>query len=318
MRLGSGLVCLVIFAVVTSGPAGDADRALAMTSSPSTSQPSGPGCGGSAGASASDSGISGTASQNCGTAPGDGHGIGGAKPSVLYRQVDCGAPRVGVPAVTNHANFCNLVRRDCSVADPKDLPTDPHVSTLALLRSDDGAKTWIYDGADCTALTAAPRVTPLLVRQQIEKLVPRPGIGVAPPGGKTLVNLQTVLWANTPADRGLGTVTLLGTYRVALRVHVQRVAWAFGDGATETSDGPGLPYRKGEHCTTVTCAGHFGHVYASTGTMRITSRVTWSGQYSVNGGPWQDVAGTVDGPPASIQITVLEARGVLVADPTPS
>jgi len=218
----------------------------------------------------------------------------------------------------NHQNFCSLVRRDCSVADPKELPTDPHVTTLALLRSDDGGKTWVYTGAGCTALTARPQVTPLLARQEIEKLVPRPGIGVAPPGGKTLVNVQTVLWANTPADRGLGTVTLLGTYRVALRVQVQQVAWAFGDGATEVADGPGLPYRKGEHCTTVTCPGHFGHVYATTGTMTITEQVTWSGQYSVNGGAWQDVAGAVDGPAATAQVTVVQARGVLVADPTPS
>ena len=156
-----------------------------------------------------------------------------AGPVILYRQVDCGPPRVGIPDVVNHQNFCSLVRRDCSVADPKELPTDPHVTTLALLRSDDGGKTWVYTGAGCTALTARPQVTPLLARQEIEKLVPRPGIGVAPPGGKTLVNVQTVLWANTPADRGLGTVTLLGTYRVALRVQVQQVAWAFGDGDTE-------------------------------------------------------------------------------------
>jgi len=218
----------------------------------------------------------------------------------------------------NRQNFCNLVRRDCNVADPKELPTDPHLTTLALLRSRDGGKTWVYTGADCAARTARPRVTPLLARQEIEKLVPRPGIGVAPPGGKTLVNLQTVLWADTPADRNLGTVTLLGTYRVALRVHVQQVAWAFGDGVSDVAGGPGLPYRKGEHCTTVTCPGHFGHVFATTGTMTITEQVTWSGQYSVNGGAWQDVAGTVDGPAATAQVTVLQARGVLVADPTPS
>jgi len=263
-------------------------------------------------------GISGTASARCGAPPRDAHANTRAKPTVLHRSVDCGAPRAGIPAVVNHQNFCNLVRRDCNVADPKALPTDPHVTTLALLRSDDDGKTWVYTGADCAARTSRVQVTPMLVRQEIEKLVPRPAIGVAPPGGKTLVNVQTVLWVDTPADRGLGTVTLLGTYRVALRVHVQQVAWAFGDGATTVADGPGLPYRKGEHCTTVTCPGHFGHVYARTGTMRINSQVTWSGQYSVNGGAWQDVAGTVAGPSATTQVAVLQARGVLVADPTPS
>ena len=275
-----------------------------------------PGCVRSASASTTEGGLNTTAAVECAGAT-QNHAKR-AERTVAYRQVDCGPPRVGVPAVVNRQNFCNLVRRDCNVADPRELPTDPHVRTLALLRSRDHGKTWQYYGVNCVALTATPRVTPLLARQEIEKLVPRPGIGVAPPGGKTLVNLQTVLWADTPADRSLGTVTLLGTYRVALRVHVQRVAWAFGDGATDVAGSPGLPYRKGEHCTTVTCPGHFGHVYATTGTMTITEQVTWSGQYSVDGGAWQDVAGTVDGPAATTQVRVLEARGVLVADPTPS
>jgi hypothetical protein len=291
--------------------------ATILSSRPSAAASSSPGCADSTSASAGTGKLTVGARRSCPEHSTPRHpGPGGAR--ALYRQVDCGPPRVGVPAVVNRQNFCNLVRRDCNVADPKELPTDPHLTTLALLRSRDGGKTWVYTGADCAARTARPRVTPLLARQEIEKLVPRPGIGVAPPGGKTLVNLQTVLWADTPADRNLGTVTLLGTYRVALRVHVQQVAWAFGDGATEVADGPGLPYSKGEHCTTVTCPGHFGHVYATTGTMTITEQVTWSGQYSVNGGAWQDVAGTVDGPAATAQVTVLQARGVLVADPTPS
>jgi hypothetical protein len=292
-------------------------RRLATPPSP----PSGPVASGSAGVTAGGGGFndygrvhSAGGSEDSGRATGSPY----AKPAWVIRTRDCGAPRVGVPAVVNRQNFCNLVRRDCNVVDPKELPTDPHVTTLALLRSRDGGNTWQYYGVTCASRTGQPRVTPLLARQAIERLVPRPGIGVAPPGGKTLVNLQTVLWADTPADRSLGTVTLLGTYRVALRVHAQQVAWAFGDGDTEVADGPGLPYRKGEHCTTVTCPGHFGHIYATTGTMTITEQVTWSGQYSINGGAWEDVAGTVDGPAATTQVTVLEARGVLVADPRPS
>lgn len=248
----------------------------------------------------------------------DGGSSGGSTKPVI-RTKNCGPPPVYGHNLTGVAasDFCPRVANQCAVGMVDQLPADPRVTTLAVIRQwPDGRQDYL--GARCDALSVQPRVTPLLVRQEVEKLVPRPGIGVAPPGGKTLVNLQTVLWADTPADRKLGTVTLLGTYRVALRVHVQQVAWAFGDGATEVADGPGLPYRKGEHCTTVTCPGHFGHIYATTGTMTITERVTWSGQYSVNGGAWQDVAGTVDGPAATAQVTVLQARGVLVADPTPS
>jgi hypothetical protein len=318
--LSFGVLSLFCFAAIstpaTATPPGS--RIWVAKSSP----PSAPAGSGSAGANAGDGSFNDYGRVH-GGGGGDGSGRAvGLRPAKLLwviKTIDCGPPLVYGHNLTGVAasDFCPRVSNQCAVGALGQLPADPRVTTLAVIRQwSDGRQDYL--GARCDVLTAAPRVTPLLVRQQIEKLVPRPGIGVAPPGGKTLVNLQTVLWANTPADRGLGTVTLLGTYRVALRVHVQQVAWAFGDGATETSDGPGLPYRKGEHCTTVTCAGHFGHVYASTGTMRITSRVTWSGQYSVNGGPWQDVAGTVDGPPASIQITVLEARGVLVADPTPS
>jgi hypothetical protein len=313
-----GLIGLVtIFGVIASVAAANADPAFPSAPVPMPSR-----CVGSASASAGDGAFRGAASQDCDGATGDEraavHGKRGRVAAVLYRQIDCGPPVVIGPAVVNRRNFCNLVRDDCQVGDVARLPRDPRVTTLALLRSTDNSKTWVYDGSNCRAVLATPRVTPLLVRQEIEKLVPHPGIGVAPPGGKTLVNVQTVLWADTPADRDLGTVTLLGLFQVGLRVHVAQVVWDFGDGATDVVDGPGVPYRKGEHCATVSCPGHYGHVYRGTGRLRITSQVRWSGQYSVNGGAWQNVAGTVDGPTARTQVTVVQARGVLVADPTPS
>jgi hypothetical protein len=231
--------------------------------------------------------------------------------------MDCGPPKVQGHVIIQPNDFCALVVNTCAVGAMSRLPADPYLTTVAIVRRwQDGHQDYL--GANCAARSGTPRVTPVLARQATEKLVPRPGIGVAPPGGRTLVNVQTVLWAGTPADRDLGTVILLGTYRVSLRVHVQRVVWAFGDGATDTTDTPGQPYRKGEHCGTINCPGHYGHVYTTTGRMTITSRVSWVGQYSVNGGAWQVIAGVVDGPPAATQVSVLEARGVLVSDPTPN
>lgn len=68
-------------------------------------------------------------------------------------------------------------------------------------------------------------------------------------------------------------------------------------------------------CDTRLCPGYFGHVYADTGGMRVTARVSWVGRYRVDGGAWQPIPGTVTGPATSTGIRIVEARGVLVPPP---
>lgn len=218
---------------------------------------------------------------------------------------------------TQTSDPCAAVQAECGVLSVRGIPKDPHATTVAVI------KTWIRGPnkglrivtKNCNARTAVPRVTPLMAREEIEKQVPKPTVGLAPPGGRTLVNEQTVMWVDTPADRTLETVTLLGVYRVALRIHVHRVRWSFGDGDGEVTDDPGVPYRMGEHCKTVTCPGHFGHTYTRTGRMMIRAQVVWSGQFAVNGGAWQDIDGTVSGAEQAADVEVIEGRGVLVPDP---
>jgi hypothetical protein len=173
--------------------------------------------------------------------------------------------------------------------------------------------TWDIIGSNCQVKPGRD-VTALAVREQIERLVPHPKVGVAPPGGVTLVNIQTLLWVDTAADQSLGTVTLLG-HRVGLRVHVSRVEWDFGDGSTDTTAGPEPKYDPASDCHTVTCPGYWGHVYMATGARSVTATVTWTGQFQVDGAAWQDVAGPVTGPASTTALTVREARGVLVPDP---
>ena len=275
-------------------------------------------CSDSAGATAGDGGFSRGSAIHCGSE--DGSNADSSGPTVHVKWVDCGPARLMGHTVggrqTAASYACKQVFNDCALNAIGRQPVDPFVTTKAELQQSPG-HVWTMIGENCNARTSRPQLTPLLVRQQVEKLVPHPGIGVAPPGGRTLVNLQTVLWADTPADRRLGTVRLLGIYRVALRVHVQQVLWDFGDGTSARTGSPGRPYRAGEHCATVTCPGHFGHVFGRTGSMTITSQVSWTGQYSVNGGQWQTIAGAVTGPQAAAEVTVVQARGVLVADPSP-
>jgi hypothetical protein len=106
-------------------------------------------------------------------------------------------------------------------------------------------------------------------------------------------------------------VTLLG-HHVALRVRVARVDWKFGDGDTDTTSTPGPKYDPAAGCRTVTCPGYWGHIYRSTGPVRVSATVTWFGQYRVDSGAWQDIADTVAGPVASTDLVVRQARCVLV------
>jgi len=145
--------------------------------------------------------------------------------------------------------------------------------------------------------------------------VPHPGIGVGPPDGITLVNIQTLLWLTTPATRSLGNVQLLGQ-SVELHVTIDSVAWDFGDGHTAQTNDPGKTYSTDDPCRTALCPDYFGHVYTDTGTRIVTATITWTGRYRIAGGTWQSIPGTVTGPPATLTLTVKQGRTILVPNPT--
>jgi hypothetical protein len=185
--------------------------------------------------------------------------------------------------------------------------------TITLVEQPDG--TWKVLTYDCAAAVSHQSgVSGTDVRDAVRRLVPAAQIGVAPPGGATLVNIQTLLWVDTPVDRSLGTVQLLGQ-AVTVEIHLDRVSWTFGDGSSESSATPGKPYRRSEPCSTAQCPGYYGHVYRTTGSRRITATTTWTGRYRVGTGGWLAIPGSVTGPATSTQVIVREARGVLVPNP---
>jgi hypothetical protein len=211
---------------------------------------------------------------------------------------------------------CDQVADQCATSPSTDAAGRP-LSTVARLELRGGV--WTVTGVDCAVAPAgaAPaQVTAAMARAQAQRLVPHPAIGTAPPGGTSLVNIQTITWLATPADRTLPTVRLLGR-QVQLRVHLARVAWDFGDQQQATSTGPGRAYTRTDPCTTQQCPGYFGHTYTRTGTVTITARVTWTGRYRVDAGPWQAIPGTVTAPAAAATLTLRQARAILVPPPTP-
>jgi hypothetical protein len=229
------------------------------------------------------------------------------------RYVDCG-PRRSTARLTVVTGLCGVVREGCSVA-PSLLRRvrRPETTEAVISINRSGARALV--GIYCDVpIGDGLGVSPTVARDEAEKLLPHPKIGVAPPGGVTLVNIETVLWVDTRADRFLGTVRLLG-HRVDLRAHVERVSWDFGDGSTGTSTTPGKAYTSADPCKTVDCPDYFGHTYVHTGEVSITAQLTWTGEFRVDGGAWQPITGTVSAPATATGVHVKEARGILVPNP---
>jgi len=172
--------------------------------------------------------------------------------------------------------------------------------------------TGVITGTRC-ARGSAPINLSAVLRQRAIRLVPHVAIGTTSPS--SLVNIQTVLWADTGATRNLGTVRVLGQ-PVRLRLRFATASWTFGDGAHDTTRTPGVAYPDAGTCRTARCPAYYGHVYDRTGQVTLTLGVTWRADYALGAGAWTPIAGAVlPGPTATRTLHLREARGVLV--PTP-
>jgi hypothetical protein len=189
----------------------------------------------------------------------------------------------------------------------------PHRNSIRMVKQPDG--TWSLNGATCNAVpNAPPHVTPEMVRQEAQRLVPSVAIGLAPKQ-TTLVNLETIMWVDTPRERDLPGVTILGQ-PVTIHITVTGVAWDYGDDDPDPHGPIGTPYdAKRNPCKTKLCPDYDGHTYTTTGHMTITATVTWQANFRVGGGPVTAIPGALTGPTATSNITVREARSVLVPDP---
>ena len=112
------------------------------------------------------------------------------------------------------------------------------------------------------------------------------------PANKTLINFDTIFF--TDAEPLTRQLTLLGQ-RVRLEITPSRFEWVHGDGTTEATSTPGSPYPAKDVV--------YRYADAHT-TVQHRVVVTWSAEYSLNGGPLQPVNGTVTttGPPTPLRI----------------
>src|SRR5699024_2950475 len=130
-------------------------------------------------------------------------------------------------------------------------------------------------------------------RLPVEPLEPHAG----PAEGWLPVNMVNVLY--TEPENQLLTTELLGT-PVAIRATPVSYHWDLGDGNTITTTNPGKPYPSEIVSAT----------YAHEGWYDLTLTTTFSGQFSVDGGEWQDIDGTIEvtSDPVPIYSKSLESR----------
>lgn len=240
-------------------------------------------------------------------------------PQAQYRVVGCTQQlRIVFAGPVGNATCDRAVPRCKLLVEGGQPGSDPVVAFENQVRQP-GASRWTNLGFWCPqTVTAAAVPNAATVRDQVIKLLP--GVAVGSTGSPaTLVNLQTILWAETPARRSLGRVVIVGQW-VWLRLAFDHADWSFGDGDTERSQDPGKVYDAvGDRCAQVLCPEYYGHVYRVTGSVTISLRVAWRAMYSLDGVRFTAVdPAPLTGPVSTQALLVRQARTVLVPNPDSS
>ena len=149
---------------------------------------------------------------------------------------------------------------------------------------------------------APPEVTPGIVLEALRRMG-LPAVRThTQPEDKTLVNFDTIFYAEPTTFRR--TITLLGQ-RVDVEAAPARFTWRPGDGSARTTTTPGRPYPAKD----VTHRYERAHR-----TVHAAVDVTYTARFRVAGGAWQDIAETITitGPPTPLRVA--EATPVLSGD----
>lgn len=156
---------------------------------------------------------------------------------------------------------------------------------------------------DPAAVAAVPievLIAGILTRGFANLPLPKAEVAVRPPGGETLMNIETRLFTTT-GSQPLPTQVILGR-TVTVTAGAQRYDWHLGDGSELPNAGPGSESAPIEHA------------YTAAGQVRPYVSVTWGGSFTIAGDARTfpiDGTATTDGPPAEIAVRV--ARSELVA-----
>jgi len=148
--------------------------------------------------------------------------------------------------------------------------------------------------------TTPAKLTPGDILTAVKKIgLPSLRINIQP-GGETLVNFDTILYAQPQPFRR--DVTLLG-YDIDLVATPARYTWQHGDGTSHTTSRPGKPYPSKDVI----------HRYQQPAkNLHPSVDVTYEVRFRVDGGAWQNLSQTLQASGPTGDLDVKEATPVLV------
>lgn len=161
---------------------------------------------------------------------------------------------------------------------------------------------WARIGQACVRYSDVPgHALPEMSIDDFRRLpLPSGRVHIQPNDGRTLVNVETNLFVE--AREVPLTTSLLG-----LNVHVRATPvwyqWDYGDGRSRRTTDPGAPYPE----------LRTGHVYMTAGVVLVRLSTAYTGEYSVEGGPWLPIDGVAIVPSQGVTLTVSEVNSELVA-----
>lgn len=155
---------------------------------------------------------------------------------------------------------------------------------------------------ECRPLSATPEVDPLvalaaLVDRDFQQVVVLKGVPEVSPRPDTLVNIPTIFTTSSPASYDI-PLTLLGQ-SVVITATAKTWTWNFGDGQSQSTSAPGSK-------------GRVEHVYRQADSRGANVVIEWTGTFTVNGGPVQQVNGTATTTGDPVAVEVKQARTELV------
>jgi hypothetical protein len=181
----------------------------------------------------------------------------------------------------------------------------PDTFRYHVFRSPDAGATWEEIASVCLGEGDADSlqvITEQRITREFRRLEwPAAELVIQPPGGRTLVNLETNFYTTTTEPQ-IQRVTIFG-HTIDIEATPSSYTWHFGDGESSTGPQPGAAYPHLE----ITHAYREAHT-----TVRPSLDLTYHGRWRIDDSTWHDIEETLTVPGAPTELDVLTATPHLV------